>query len=187
MTIKRRVTLLLAAVAAALVLTSGIALAAVISCPGGLCFGTPEPDTISGSGVNDEIHALAGNDFVDGFAGNDEVLGDQDSDELRAAENSDVSDGGPGNDLIDGVTFDTPGSVDVLRGGDGNDIITAKDGNVDLINCGKGKRDKVNGYDPGLDTVSRSCERKSATVTVAVDAEAEAIAQEARKADPPQR
>jgi RTX calcium-binding nonapeptide repeat (4 copies) len=154
-----------------LALAAGAALAqaAPLICPsgGGLCVGTPEADTISGSDNVEQIFALEGNDFVDGFGGNDLIYGNEDADTLRGAEQSDVVYGNTGNDSIDLVSFDTAGSKDQSFGGGGNDKILAQDGNVDSIDCGAGLLDQAFS-DPG-DTVT-GCELVSTSSGAQADA-----------------
>ena len=57
---KWNVMLALVAVAAALLLTGGAALAQTITCPGGMCVGTSQPDLILGTAGDDEIRGGAG-------------------------------------------------------------------------------------------------------------------------------
>ena len=141
-----------------LALAAGAALAGPpLLCPsgGGLCVGTPQPDTITGSGNVDQIFALEGNDFVDGWGGNDLIYGNEDADTLRGAEQSDVVHGNTGDDSIEADYLDTAGSTDRSFGGDGNDTIHAQDGNVDSIDCGAGLLDQA--FTDPIDTVT-SCE-----------------------------
>jgi hypothetical protein len=154
-----------------LALAAGAALAAApLICPsgGGLCVGTPEADTITGSGNVDQIFALEGDDFVDGWGGNDLIYGNEDADTLRGAEGSDVLRGNSGNDSIDAFSFDTTGSTDQIFGGGGNDEILAEDGNVDSIDCGAGLLDRAF-MDPTKDTVT-GCELVSSSGEVQADA-----------------
>jgi hypothetical protein len=58
----RRAILLLTLIPATVLLACGVALAAVITCPGGECRGTPEADEITGASGADTIYALDGND-----------------------------------------------------------------------------------------------------------------------------
>src|SRR5687768_8566223 len=91
--IGRRMGLLLAAVAATLVVASGVALAATISCKAGVvCWGTPDSDYMTGS-----------NDSSDGEFGNwNDMRGLGGNDTLRALKGPDKLTGGPGNDSLDG-------------------------------------------------------------------------------------
>ena len=197
--LKRKAMLLIGTMALALVLASGVALAATyINCPVNTtnpCNGTPQDDVIFGSDNPQTINALAGNDevlallgddivyggdgsdYVDGFPGNDTIYGGPGSDNkvsegtrtrkgLIGAEDSDTVYGEGGADFIDLATEDTAGSVDKASGGPGNDTIHAFDGNQDIINCGKGTRDHVY-FDKGLDSVSRTCEKKHPNVAPA--------------------
>jgi hypothetical protein len=141
-----------------LALAAGAALAGPpLICPngGGLCVGTPQPDTITGSGNVDQIFALEGNDFVDGWGGNDLIYGNEDADTLRGAEQSDVVHGNTGDDSIEADINDTAGSTDQSFGGAGNDTIHAQDGNVDSIDCGEGLLDQA--FKDPIDTVT-GCE-----------------------------
>jgi len=145
----RRVVIIAVVAALMLALTAGLAWAQGI-------VGTPNDDSLFGTADPDQVVALEGDDVVDGFPGNDKILGNEDEDNLLGAEDSDDVNGGDGNDTVDLVSFDTAGSVDSGKGGDGNDIVQAQDGNKDIINCGRGKKDKVF-FDVGLDSVTR-CE-----------------------------
>ena len=60
----RRTILLLSTMMLALLLASGVALAANITCQGGPCVGTEQNDRITGSQLEDEIQALGGRDLV---------------------------------------------------------------------------------------------------------------------------
>jgi Ca2+-binding RTX toxin-like protein len=79
--IGRRVALLLAAIMAALVLSSGVALALnQINCASiqqypqtPACYGTPLNDAIGGREAPDIIYAYAGDDLVNARSGNDVV------------------------------------------------------------------------------------------------------------------
>ena len=56
----RRSALLLAAMAVALLLVSGVALARTVNCDGGRCRGTDNADTMYGSNGRDQIYSLKG-------------------------------------------------------------------------------------------------------------------------------
>jgi len=87
---KRRVLFLLVAMAAAVVVASGVALAAnVISCPGGLCEGTTGDDEMTGTGETDYLYAKEGNDTLRGLGAFDDLRGGPGNDDLN---------GGGGND-----------------------------------------------------------------------------------------
>ena len=148
-------------------------------------FGTSSPEEIRAlagddfilpNNGNDVIYGDEGNDTVMALYGNDTIYGGPDGDgsaigtssgysNLEGEEDSDIVYGGGGNDYIDAAANDKPGAfsttapVDSSYGGGGNDRIYAADGNMDIINCGKGKRD-VAFIDVSVDTSIRSCERK---------------------------
>ena len=127
----RRIVLVLAAMGLAVLLASGLALAApkggttttTIYCTAGTsCQGTSGPDIIYGTPSADVILPYAGNDTVYALGGNDEVRHSF------------------GNDYIEGGL-----GADTLRGGFDSDIIygnkplsagaDAGDGVRDLIDC----------------------------------------------------
>jgi hypothetical protein len=116
---KSRAMLLLASAALAVLLASGLALAApkggttttTIDCKAGTsCQGTSGPDVIYGTPSADVILPYAGNDIVYARGGNDEVrhsfgndyiLGGSGNDTLRGGFDNDYIWGGPDRDLID--------------------------------------------------------------------------------------
>ena len=77
--------------------------------------------------------------------------------------------GGTGNDTIDGrdrltrchvrreLASGGPLCAQWLLAGPGNDVIRARDGNLDMIDCGRG-HDVVAGLDP-IDEIMSRCER----------------------------
>ena len=82
---KRRAILLMTAIAAALVLSSGVALALnVIDCEGSgiKCVGTNRADLIKGTNGLDAIYARDKNDTLKGFGRSDALLGQQGNDTL---------------------------------------------------------------------------------------------------------
>jgi Ca2+-binding RTX toxin-like protein len=94
-----------------LVLATGVASAANITCPPltGVveCVGTNNDDRITGTADGDTIRGRRGNDLVDGRAGNDEIRGGPDNDTLRGGDGDDrylfYASGGPadwGRDTI---------------------------------------------------------------------------------------
>ena len=105
---RRRAIKLVVAMVEALVVGSGVALAAAITCGANPCLGTDDPDFLLGTNAAEEIRALAGNDDVAAQYGNDTV------------------NGGP-------------------------------DGNVDIIDCGKGSGDVAH-IDRRTDKDVTSCE-----------------------------
>jgi hypothetical protein len=138
----RRVMLLVALVALAMVVASGVALADTINGGGGNnhLVGTNGKDNISGGSGSDDIFGKGAEDRLFGDSGNDDVYGDQ-GDRLQ---------GGLGRDDLFGQR--------------GNDFVNAIDGQAnDSVDCGKGAND-VAGVDDlfqvggGADNVSEDCE-----------------------------
>ena len=117
----RRAMLLAAAMAFALAMAGGVALADNIEGNGGnnRLVGTNGKDTISGAGSNDDIFGKGGQDRLYGDSGNDDVSGGGEADWLQ---------GGLGDDD--------------LFGQGGNDFANAIDGQTnDRVDCGKGAED----------------------------------------------
>jgi Ca2+-binding RTX toxin-like protein len=171
----RRVTLVLAGMALALVLASGVALAVNKVGTNGpdTLRGTNKADNLLGKGGNDELYSLKGRDNLLGGPGKDFVFGGNDR-FRQSGGNKDLV-GGPGNDivvggrgsdnvlgdagndfLVDGPTREF--SLDKLSGRDGNDVFLVD--NVpaakDIATCG-------GGFDRVLadrkDLVAPDCER----------------------------
>jgi Ca2+-binding RTX toxin-like protein len=115
-----------------LVAFAGVALAAVITCTGGRCEGTPEADEIHGTAVVDLIFALGGNDTVDALGGQDELNGQNGNDELLGGNNGDTYNGGQGSDYeSDFFTFNdivTNSGRDVMNGGINSDYMEGNTG-----------------------------------------------------------
>jgi Ca2+-binding RTX toxin-like protein len=148
----KRAAFLLSAMAAALVVAGGVALAANIECPNrqdGTCVGTKKADNITGTldpdfirarGGDDRVSARGGDgDFSIGGSGKDRVRGNAGSDDaiggsisgnfetgdLKFADNSDdVVHGGAGNDPTVAGGFGK-GGQDRLYGGEGNDTLVS--------------------------------------------------------------
>jgi Ca2+-binding RTX toxin-like protein len=113
--VKRRTILLLMAMGAALVLSSGVALAAnVIPCPGGLCEGTTGDDEMTGTSATDYIYAKEGNDTLRGLGAFDDLRGGPGNDDLNGGGGNDqynIYDNNWGADRISG---DSSGAEDWL-------------------------------------------------------------------------
>ena len=120
----RRTVLALSTVVTALIMGSGVAMAAAVS-------GSQGNDTLQGTNGGDQIYGLNGNDTLRALRGFDELYGGAGNDELY---------GGPGDDEIYGGSGN-----DNLFGGDGRDFINSADRRFDFINCGgsDGVPDKV--------------------------------------------
>ena len=155
----RRVGLVLVAMAVALVVGGGVAVAAVK-------FGTDGQDFLTGTNDDDVIYGEGGVDFVDGRGGDDVLFGGDGGDEVWGFPGDDTLFGGRGNDfVIEGKGRNR------LFGGGGNDFFQAtaidpdRPGSEDttpkkrdLVFCGSGRDVVV--IDPGrIDSVAPDCER----------------------------
>jgi Ca2+-binding RTX toxin-like protein len=105
----RKTVLVLASMALAVLLASGVALAANIKGTEGddELYGTTSRDTIIPFGGDDTVYALGSNDDVRHSFGNDTIYGGAGKDTLRGGRGSDVIYGGPGSDLIDCAWLET--------------------------------------------------------------------------------
>jgi Ca2+-binding RTX toxin-like protein len=111
-----RTVLVLVTVAVALMLSTGVALAAAIS-------GTQGNDTLRGTRQVDQIYGLNGNDTLSGRARGDELYGGAGNDSLQGSSGADDIYGGSGQDD--------------LFGGSGADFLNSADrGTTDIVNCG---------------------------------------------------
>gem|GEM_PF-2321430 len=135
----RRPVLVLA-VAAALVLASGVALAAVVNGTGGddRLVGTGGADTIQGFGGGDTVRALDGKDEVSGGEGSDTPYGGSYADKMYGGNGHDEIYGGRGNDFISSV-------------GD--------DSSRDFVDCGPGTETANQMPDSGVGDTFRDCEK----------------------------
>jgi Ca2+-binding RTX toxin-like protein len=169
----RRVVLVLAAMALALLLASGVAWAVNK-------IGTNVPDTLRGTNGADNLIGKGGNDRLFALDGRDTLLGGPGKDWVDTHPNKfrrgDKNlQGGPGNDIVVGgrgsdnvlddagndLLADGPGrefSLDKVSGGDGTDVIFVQ--NVpaakDIATCGGGF-DRV--LADSKDLVASDCER----------------------------
>ncbi len=118
----RRVVLVLAAMALALLLASGMAWAVNKVGTNGpdTLRGTNGDDNLVGKGGNDELFALRGDDNLLGGPGKDFVFGGNERFETSGGEKKMM--GGPGNDIVEGGK----GSDNVV-GGRGNDFLLDDD------------------------------------------------------------
>ena len=174
----RRITLLATAIGVAMLLASGVALAATFDGTDGpdTFVGTDGPDDIrgragndnlSGAGGIDRVRGDGGNDTlsggpggtldqrerVEGDGGNDTTSGDGGADEVRGGLGDDDMLGGGGADFI---RADEAG-IDEVSAGIGADVIEAHDdAGIDTIDCGDGV-DTVD-FDAGVDVVAANCE-----------------------------
>jgi Ca2+-binding RTX toxin-like protein len=99
----RKTISVLASVALAVLLASGIALAATVKGDenDNVLTGTPNRDVINPFAGNDTVYAKGGNDDVRHSYGNDKIFGGSGNDTLRGGFDNDEIWGGPGRDLID--------------------------------------------------------------------------------------
>ena len=97
--------------------------------------GSAGADHFEGNGGTDTIHGAGGNDELHGDDENDQIFGDAGDDRLYGGSDDDVVDGGPGADSLYG-DFTTACSPYACAAG--NDQLRARDGEVDLVNCGTG-------------------------------------------------
>ena len=151
----RRLVLLLTAMALALLLASGVALAVNR-------IGTDGPDTLRGTNGNDNLLGRGDNDILFALNGRDNLLGGPGNDWLdthpmgfRRGDKNMV--GGSGNDAVIGgrgsdnvlgeegndLVVDGPDrefATDNVSGGDGNDVVAAvnRPAFVDIVSCGGG-------------------------------------------------
>ena len=123
---KPRAILLMTAMVAALVLGSGVALAALVE-------GNDRDNALTGTSYADTIRAYGGEDLVQALSGRDQIYGGYGSDHLYGNAYGDRIVGGRGTDR--------------LYGGYGDDHIVSRD----LNNSGIGQRDVVD-CGPGYDT-----------------------------------
>jgi len=154
----RRVVCVLAAMALALLLASGVALALTR-------IGTNGPDTLKGTNGNDNLLGKGGNDRLFALNGRDTLLGGPgkdwvDTHPTKARRGHKDLFGGPGNDIVIGgrdsdnvvgeegndLLFDGPDrdvALDQLSGGAGTDVIGVaslrlKATAADIVTCGSG-------------------------------------------------
>jgi Ca2+-binding RTX toxin-like protein len=170
----RRVALVLAAMALALLLASGVALAVNELGTNGrdTLRGTNGNDNLSGRGGNDRLFGLGGRDNLLGGPGKDEVFGGNEAaprggdKNLAGGPGNDVVLGGFGSDLVAGnegndLVQDGPlreFSIDSLSAGEGNDVVGIFNDPAfeDRVTCGGGF-DRV--FADRKDVVAADCER----------------------------
>jgi RTX calcium-binding nonapeptide repeat (4 copies) len=103
-----------------LVVASGVAWAATISCPnrdGNLCVGTDRKDTMTGRDRRaDDMRGKGSGDEMKGRGGGDTVLGEKGPDTLSGGPGMDTLGGGLGKDTLGGAE-----GPDALKGGSADD------------------------------------------------------------------
>ena len=107
---------------------------------------TDNDDRVTGSPLNDIIHARPGNDYLHGKAGDDLLYGQKGDDGIRGGDGNDIIFGGQGIDFINGDR-----GIDLIYAGKGNDRIYSGDG--DDIVFGDGGNDYLFG-EMGADTLT---------------------------------
>ncbi len=141
--IVRRTTLMFVAMVVALLVGSGVALAAVVE-------GNDRDNRLTGTDNADTISAYGGNDYVWALSGHDRIYGGYGADRLYGNGYGDTIFGGKGQDR--------------LYGGYGDDHIVGRDlnsrgiGQRDVVDCGPGHDTFAADYD---DRVLNNCEEGS--------------------------
>jgi Ca2+-binding RTX toxin-like protein len=107
---------------------------------------TDNDDRLTGSPLNDMIHARPGNDYLHGKAGDDLLYGQKGDDGIRGGDGNDIIFGGRGIDFINGDR-----GIDLIYSGKGNDRIYGDNG--DDILFGDGGNDYLCG-EIGADTLT---------------------------------
>lgn len=98
-----RAVLVLLAVLAALVLSSGVALAATVTCQVNVdCYGTSKADTLKGTAEKDYIYGRGSADILKGLDNGDRLYGQGGGDRLLGGAGLDFLVGGAGNDELKG-------------------------------------------------------------------------------------
>ena len=153
----RRPMLLLATMALALLVASGVALALTRIGTDGpdTLRGTKGDDNLIGKGGKDILLSLAGDDTLLGgpgkdvvnggnlaepFGGNKNLVGEDGNDAVQGGLGSDNSVGGDGNDFMLGGEFEPPAVKDTLSGAEGNEVIDVlnEPAGKDVVSCGSG-------------------------------------------------
>jgi Ca2+-binding RTX toxin-like protein len=152
----RRTLLVLATTMSFAVLgIGGVAYAAVIQCEAGVldCFGTDQPDTITGTKGPDRIRGLEGGDTIDARGGQDLVDGGEGNNILHGRSGPDGLFGEGGDDTLFGEsrgdTFQGAGGSNEYFGASGADDILAnqsRTGETETVSAGPGN-DTINADD----------------------------------------
>ena len=141
--IVRRTTLMFVAMAVALVLGSGVGLAALVegNNSANTLTGTNSADTIRAYGGNDLVWALSGRDRVYGGYGADQLYGNRYGDKIIGGKGTDHLYGGYGDDRLVGRDLNSSGigQRDVLDCGPGYDTFVADFDDRVLANCEEGE------------------------------------------------
>ena len=139
---KPRAILLMTAMVAALVLGSGVALAALVEGNNrdNQLTGTNYADTIRAYGGEDVVWALSGRDRIEGGYGADYLYGNRYGDTIFGGTGQDRLHGGYGDDHLVGRDLNSRGigQRDVLDCGPGHDTFAADYEDRVLDNCEEG-------------------------------------------------
>jgi len=140
--------LLVTTIGVAMLLASGVALAATIE-------GTPEDDHLIGTPNTDFIYGRGGNDLIEARAARDVVFGGRAHDDIYGEERGDQLFGQEGNDYLVGN-----GGEDEHFGFGGDDVIVSgNDKQADEVRCGTGfDVAYVSGPDHSVLTNDHQCE-----------------------------
>jgi hypothetical protein len=132
--------------------TSGSVQGPIKGCAESTRTGTPGRDVLRGTPQAERLLGLRGRDDLNGMAGDDCLFGGRGRDLVTGGAGDDLVRGGGARDRIHGAE-----GADVLVGGHGKDVIEARDGERDVIRCGKGTdrvgadaRDRVVGCETRL-------------------------------------
>ena len=114
---RERAALLITTMAVAMLVASGVALAADITCPniGNLCIGTNKADTMTGTNQDDVMKGRGGGDTMQARGSGDRLFGGGGNDEVSA---------GSGDDSLIGDSL----AGDSLGGGAGDDSLSGEYG-----------------------------------------------------------
>jgi Ca2+-binding RTX toxin-like protein len=99
----RQAALMLVAFVGALLFSSGVTLAATVTCQANVeCFGTRKADTLQGTDGPDRMFGSGGGDTMNGFGSGDIIYGQRGRDTLSGGSEVDYLIGGAGNDTLQG-------------------------------------------------------------------------------------
>ena len=117
-------------------------------------------DRLTGNVVDNTLRGGRGSDVIDGGGGDDELAAQLDTFEPGRQRSRDRIRGGSGRDTIGGSAgsnrLSGGPSPDVIHAGRGNDRISARDGRLDRIACGRGRdRARLDGVDYFADRCER--------------------------------
>jgi Ca2+-binding RTX toxin-like protein len=138
----------------------------VVNVPPGLPLeaeGGAGKDILAGTEGRDVLVGGSGGDSLSGGqAGKDRLIGGPGNDRL---EGFGRLDGGPGNDFLQtfyGLGSDKPSIRTRAFGRGGNDALLGGNKAKDVLDCGKGKRDRASTTDKhGTDQAKRNCESRT--------------------------